>query len=142
MTALQAKEVQAKDVYWATQIDIERQTAEAWMQWAQGKKDEGLRTLTAAAALEDTTDKSAITPGPLAPAHELLGEMLLDAKQPTTALKAFESSLKKEPNRFRSVYGAGRAAELAGDKALAEEYRERLKQLAAGGDRPEAAQLR
>src|SRR5207248_6344629 len=105
---------QAKDAYWTTQLDIQRQAVEGWMLWAQGKKEEAVRTLTAAAALEDTTDKSAITPGPVAPSHELLGEMLLEANQPANALKEFEASLKKEPNRFRTVYGAGRAPESAG----------------------------
>src|SRR5947209_2619628 len=86
---LHEKEIQAKDAYWATQVDIQRQAAEAWALWADGKKDDALRTLTAAAALEDTTDKSEITPRPIAPAHELLGEMLLEANRPADALKGF-----------------------------------------------------
>jgi hypothetical protein len=135
LRALHEKEIQAKDAYWTTQLDIQRQAAEGWMLWAQGKKEEAVRTLTAAAALEDTTDKSAITPGPLAPAHELLGEMLLDANQPANALKAFEASLKKEPNRFRSVYGAGRAAESAGDRAKARSYYSQLVKICERGDR-------
>ena len=141
LSALQQKEVQAKDAYWATQLDIQRQAADAWMLWAQGKKEEGLRTLAAAAALEDTTDKSAITPGPLAPAHELLGEMLLEANQPANALKEFETSLKKEPNRFRSVYGAGRAAESAGDRAKARSYYSDLIKICERGDRNARTEL-
>jgi hypothetical protein len=97
--------------------------------------------LTAAAALEDTTDKSAITPGPIAPAHELLGEMLLEAKQPANALKEFEASLKKEPNRFRSVYGAGRAAESAGDRAKARSYYGQLVKICERADRSGRADL-
>jgi tetratricopeptide (TPR) repeat protein len=135
LSALREKEVQAKDAYWATQLDIQRQAAEAWTLWAQGKKDEALRTLAAAAALEDTTDKSAITPGPLAPAHELLGEMLLEANQPANALKEFETSLKKEPNRFRSLFGAGRAAESAGDRSKARSYYSQLVRICERGDR-------
>jgi hypothetical protein len=131
---LHEKEVQAKDAYWATQLDIQRQAAEGWTLWAEGRRDEAVRTLTAAAALEDTTDKSAITPGPLAPAHELLGEMLLAANQPADALKEFETSLKKEPNRFRSVYGAGRAAESAGDRAKARSYYSQLVKICERGD--------
>jgi tetratricopeptide (TPR) repeat protein len=141
LAALRDKEIQVKDVYWATQIDIERQAAEAWMLWAQGKRDEALKTLTAAAALEDTTDKSAVTPGPLAPAHELLGEMLLEANQPAQALKEFEVNLKKEPNRFRSVYGAGHAAELAGDRQKARAYYAQLVKSCARGDQPARADL-
>ena len=135
LSALHEKEVQAKDAYWTTQLDIQRQAAEGWMLWAQGKKDEAVRTLAAAAALEDTTDKSAITPGPLAPAHELLGEMLLEANQPANAVKEFEASLKKEPNRFRSVYGAGRAAELAGNRTSARKYYSQLAKICERGDR-------
>ena len=142
LTLLRDKEVQAKDAYWATQLDIQRQSAEGWVQWAQGMKEEGLKTLAAAAALEDTTDKSAITPGPLAPARELLGEMLLDANQPARALKEFEANLKKEPNRFRSVYGAGRAAELSGDRAKARSYYSQLAKICDRGDRDGRADLK
>ena len=141
---LHEKEIQAKDAYWATQVDIQRQAAEAWALWADGKKDDALRTLTAAAALEDTTDKSAITPRPIAPAHELLGEMLLEANRPADALKGFEVNLKKEPNRFRSTYGAGRAAESARDRATAEAYYAQLVKICECGDhlRPELQHAR
>jgi tetratricopeptide (TPR) repeat protein len=100
--------------------------------------------LTAAAALEDTTDKSAITPGPIAPAHELLGEMLLALNRPADALKEFETNLKKEPNRFRSVYGAGRAAESAGDRTKARTYYAQLVKICERGDqvRPELQHAR
>jgi len=135
LTALREKEIQAKDAYWTTQLDIQRQSAEAWALWTQGKKEDGLRTMTAAATLEDTTDKSAITPGPLAPARELLGEMLLEASQPAKALVEFEANLKKEPNRFRSVYGAGRAAELAGNKDKARSYYTELVKICERGDK-------
>ena len=62
--------------------------------------------MQAAAAMEDGTEKSAVTPGPLAPARELVGEMLLQLNQPADALKEFEATLKKEPNRFRALSGA------------------------------------
>jgi hypothetical protein len=144
LRALHEKEVQAKDAYWTTQLDIQRQAADAWVLWADGKKDEALKALAAAAALEDTTEKSAITPGPIAPAHELLGEMLLEANRPADALKAFETNLKKEPNRFRSVYGAGRAAESAGDRAKARTYYAQLVKICERGDasRPELQHAR
>ena len=79
--------------------------------------------------------KSAITPGPLAPARELLGEMLADAKRPAQALKEFEANLKKEPNRFRSLYGAGRMAELAGARQKARSYFGQLVKICERGDR-------
>jgi hypothetical protein len=138
LKTLHEKEIQAKE------LDIQRQAAEAWALWADGKKDDALRTLTAAAALEDTTEKSAITPGPIAPAHELLGEMLLEVNRPADALKEFEVNLKREPNRFRSMYGAGRAAESAGDRATAEAYYAQLVKICERGDqrRPELQHAR
>lgn len=92
--------------------------------------------MAAAAALEDTTEKAAVTPGPLAPARELLGEMLLAANQPAQALVEFEVNLKKKPNRFKSVYGAGRAAKLAGDAQKARTYYAQLLTICEHGDRP------
>src|SRR5206468_12059154 len=139
--ALHQKEIEAKDAYWATQIEIQRQAAAAWNLWAEGKKDDALRTLIEAANLEETTDKSALTPGPIAPARELLGEMLLEANQPAKALNEFEANLKKEPNRFRSVYGAGRAAESAGDRAKARTYYTQLVKMCERGDRQARPEL-
>ena len=78
--------------------------------------------MRAVALREDATEKSAVTPGPVAPARELLGEMLIELKQPAAALKEFQATLKKEPNRFRAVYGAARAAELSGDQAGSASY--------------------
>jgi len=134
LTALRDAEIQAKDAYWTTQVDIQRQGATAWLLWAQGRKAEALKSMEVAAALEDTTEKSAVTPGPLAPAHELLGDMLLEVKQPARALKEYELSLKKEPNRFRSVYGAGHAAEMAGAKQTARTYYAQLLKICERAD--------
>ena len=131
--------MQAKDAYWTTQVEIQRQGAEAWMLWAQGQKAEALKAMAAAAALEDTTEKSAVTPGPLAP--ELLGDMLLEANQPAQALKEYETGLQKEPNRFRSVYGAGRAAELAGNAQKARTYYAQLVKICERGERQSRTEL-
>jgi tetratricopeptide (TPR) repeat protein len=141
LAALKEKEVQAKDAYWTTQVEIQRQGAEAWMLWAQGQKAEALKAMTAAAALEDTTEKSAVTPGPLAPAHELLGDMLLEANQAAPALKEYETGLQKEPNRFRSVYGAARAAELAGNAQKARTYYTQLVNICEKGERQTRTEL-
>ena len=85
----------------------------------EGDKAKGLELLSAAADAEDLTDKSAITPGPVAPARELYGFMLLDAGRATDAQAAFQKTMTKEPGRFLGLYGAGRAAEAAGNKARA-----------------------
>jgi Tfp pilus assembly protein PilF len=74
--------------------------------------------MESAAKLEDGTEKSVVTPGPLSPARELLGEMLLEMNNPAKALVQFEETLKKEPRRFRSLYGAAHAAQLSGRSDL------------------------
>jgi tetratricopeptide (TPR) repeat protein len=134
----------AKDVYWTEQVDIQRRIAMAWVAFAEGRREEGIQTLRAAADAEDATDKSAITPGPLAPARELLGEMLLEAARPQEARTAFEATMKKEPGRFRGLYGAARAAAAAGDRAAAAAYYKQLLELARGSEsqRPELAEAR
>jgi tetratricopeptide (TPR) repeat protein len=133
-----------RDAYWAEQVDIQRRVALAWQVFAQGQRNEGIAQLQAAADAEDATDKSAVSPGPLAPARELLGEMLLEAGRPKEALAAFEASIKKEPHRFRGAYGAGRAAEAAGDRAKARSYYRQLLDIAkeADTDRPELVAAR
>ena len=132
------------DAYWAEQVDIQRQVAVAWQAFAQGRRDEGMAQLSSAADAEDATDKAAVTPGPIAPARELLGYMLLDAGRPADALAAFETTMQKEPNRFRSAYGAARAAELAGNRAKAQTYYAQLLEIAREADtsRPELVAAR
>ena len=134
----------AKDEYWAEQVDIQRQVAAAWAAFAAGRKDEGLRMMRAAADQEDGTDKAAVSPGPIAPARELLGEMLLEAGNATDALAAFDATMKKEPNRFRGAYGAAQAAEALGNKALAAQHYRHVLSIAQGadGDRAEIARAR
>ena len=134
----------AKDEYWAEQIDISRQIAVAWVTFAQGQKEEALRLMRAAADQEDRTDKAAVSPGPIAPARELLGEMLLEAGNAKEALVAFEATMKKEPNRFRGAYGAARAAEALGNKTAARQYYRQVLDIARDADtqRPELVRAR
>jgi tetratricopeptide (TPR) repeat protein len=141
LAALRDTMKEMKDPYWTEQLDLQRRVALAWVAYAEGRKDDGIKQLQAAADAEDATDKSAISPGPLAPARELLGDMLLDAGRHQEALVAFEATTKKEPNRFRGLYGAGRAAELSGDKAKAAKYYKQLLDVAKEADteRPEIA---
>ena len=122
--------------YWALQVKIQQLEVEAWAAFAEGKKDDALRQMQSAAELEDGTEKSAVTPGPLAPARELLGEMLLAANQPVAALAQFEATLKKEPGRFRALYGAGRAAQLSGSREVSHSYFRELLKVCQHGDRP------
>jgi len=128
--ALNAK----KNAYWAEQVEIQRLGASAWAAFAEGKRDEALSLMRGAAELESQSEKSPISPGPILPARELLGEMLIEMKQFAAALKEFEASQQREPNRFRGYYGAARAAEGAGDTVKAAEYYKKLIALAAKAD--------
>lgn len=130
LAALRDTLTSMQDAYWSEQVDIQRRIALAWVAFAEGDRQGGIDHLRAAADAEDQTDKSAVSPGPLAPARELLGYMLLEAGRPPEALTAFEATIKKEPNRFRGLYGAGRAAEAAGDRAKATTFYKQLMQVA------------
>ena len=132
----------AKSGYWAAQTDFQAKAVEAWIALADGRNDEALSLMRAAAEAEDASDKHPVTPGNVVPSRELLGEMLLILDQPTEAFTEFERSLMRDPNRFRGIYGAARAAEAAGDPQVARDYYARLQKLAAGRDseRPELMQ--
>jgi tetratricopeptide (TPR) repeat protein len=112
---------QKKD-YWVKQLDIQVQAVSAWIARAEGRNNEALQGLRAAADFEDTTEKHIMMPGPVIPAREMLGELLIDLGQPSAALAAFEQSHKTDPNRFRNMYGMARAAELAADRNKARRY--------------------
>jgi tetratricopeptide (TPR) repeat protein len=92
--------------------------------------------LRAAADLDDATDKHPVTPGALLPAREQLADLLLELKQPGAALQEFEVSFRSTPNRFNAVYGAARAARLAGNNKSARLYYERLLNLSRDADTP------
>lgn len=106
--------LQHEETYWATQVEIQRRAAAAWLALAQGRKEDALESMRSAARLEDSTDKHPVTPGQIVPARDLLGQMLLELERPDEALAEFEAVLKAEPNRFGALYGAAHAAELAG----------------------------
>lgn len=137
-------QLRTQDVYWSEQIDIQWRVATAWAAFAAGRKTEGVETLRAAAAIEDATDKSAVTPGPLAPARESLGDMLLEAGDAAAAVQAYAASIAKEPGRFRGAYGAARAAEANGDAPAAHRYYETVLELSRNADstRPEIERAR
>lgn len=130
-----------QEPYWSRQVEIQRRGASAWLLLSMGRKDEGLAEMRAAAAAEDSTEKNAITPGPLAPARELLGEMLLILRQPGPALAEFEATLLHEPNRLRALAGAARAAREAGDLPAARAFSSRLLQVGSRADRPGRPEL-
>lgn len=138
-------QLQAKvkgDYDWARQVEIEHQVASAWLTHAN---DEGsVRLMRAAADSDDRTDKHPVTPGSILPAREQLGELLLELKQPAAALQEFETSLRNARNRFNGLYGAARAARLAGDEKKAKTYYGKVLELCRHADstRPEIEEVK
>jgi tetratricopeptide (TPR) repeat protein len=108
--------------YWINQIEIQKTVVKAWQMFAQGNREKAIETMILAAELEDATEKNPVTPGELLPVREMLGDMLLEMDQPDEALLQYELALESSPNRFNSLYGAGRSAELNGDKNKAVKY--------------------
>lgn len=112
LAALENTLVEAKDRYWANQVGIQRLAVSAWLACAEKRQEEALKLMHSAAELEDATEKHPVTPGPIVPAREMLGDMLLELGEPGEALKEFETMLVVSPNRFGSLFGAARAARL------------------------------
>ena len=127
------------DAYWSRVAGIKRQALSAWVLLASGDTSRALSSAKAAADSEDVTEKHPITPGELIPARELEGDMNLQLGRYKEARTAYLATLKREPGRARSVFGAARAAELAGDKAAAAKgYQDYLRLMRrADGDRRE-----
>ncbi|MEW6129571.1 MAG: hypothetical protein AB1757_21200 [Acidobacteriota bacterium] len=127
LTTIQMELAKIKDGYdWAKEVQIQLLAATAWFAQAKGKPDEAERLLRATAELEDTTDKHPVTPGAILPAREMLGDLLLELKRPAEALKEYEAVLQITPNRFNSLYGAARAAEIAGNRRKTRFYYTKL----------------
>jgi tetratricopeptide (TPR) repeat protein len=116
LASIQKSLTVAKDAYWASQVEIQRLSAAAWLAKAEGNNDEALRVMRSAADLEDSTEKHPVTPGAVIPARELLADMLLEMNQSEQAIREFESSLRTSPARFNAYYGMVRAAKAFGDK--------------------------
>jgi tetratricopeptide (TPR) repeat protein len=119
---------------WRKQVSIERQIAQGWLALAQGRRDDAVTIMRAAADLDDATEKHPVTPGAILPAREQLGELLLELGRPQEALAAYETSLKRAPRRPVGLYGAARSAKLAGEPARAARYFAELAQVTKAGD--------
>ena len=133
---IQERLLRANERYWARQVEIQALAVAAWSALATGAKEEALRQMESAAEMEDRTEKSVVTPGPLSPARELLGEMFLETNDPAKALDQFEATLKKEPRRFNSLYGAAHAAQLSGSRDTSQKYFGELLTVCAHSDKP------
>jgi hypothetical protein len=126
MTSLRDSLLENQDKYSSEQVNIQREAVGAWIAFAEGKKEEALSQMRAAADHDDSLDKLPVTPGPIVPARELLGEMLLETKQPAAALEAFETSIRFAPERFNALYGAAHAAQLSDNRQKASAYYTKL----------------
>lgn len=111
-----------KPAYWASQAATQALAVRGWVAFAENNPDEAIALLRRAVELEANADKEAVTPGEVLPAGDLLGDLLLELKRPADALAAYEAVLASSPNRLNTLYGAGRAAELAGDAVKAAEF--------------------
>jgi tetratricopeptide (TPR) repeat protein len=123
-----------KDLFKSNKVQVQVRAAEAWINLKEGKHDEAIALMNTAADLEDKTGKHPVTPGDVIPARELLGDMLMKVNQPAQAFDAYETSLRKTPNRFNSLYGAFISAEKSGNKIGAESYAKKLKVIASGSN--------
>jgi hypothetical protein len=134
----------AGNIYWAREVEIQQRAVAGWIAFAHKNVDDALKLMREAADLEDRNEKHIVTPGRILPARELLGDMLYETGQPVLALREYEASQQREPNRFRGYYGAARAAEAAGDRDKAVMYYGKLLTLAKNADseRPELAHAR
>ena len=124
----------ANDEYWAGQVAIQELASKAWIVLVEGHKGEAIAGMRQAADLEDRSGKHVAMENRLSPIREMLGELLIEAQEPAQALKEFETSLRNNPNRYRSFAGAARAADRAGDMAQARSYYEKLVTLTGNAD--------
>jgi len=114
------------DAYKARQVKIQQTAGQAWIAHAKGAETEALHLMKKAADWEDSTSKHPVTPGEVLPARELYADLLFELHQNKAAFQEYEAVLKKSPNRFNSLFGAGKAAEILGDTSNAGLYYKQL----------------
>ena len=132
---LEAATVKAGEDLFARNIRILRLELSSWIANAEGRRDVSVQTMLEAVELESSTPKPPVTPAPTLPASELLGDLLMEQKQPAEALAAYKRSLDAYPKRFNSLYGAARTADAAGDKSQALRFYKELLDAAKDGTR-------
>jgi tetratricopeptide (TPR) repeat protein len=128
--------------YWSDQVEVQRREVSAWILQQNGKSADAISTMRSAAELEESLDKSPVTPGAILPAREMLAQLFLLANKPEQALAQFEAVLKVAPNRFNALYGAATAAESSGNRTAAALYFHKLTEVAVGDERPELVAAR
>ena len=134
LQALRAGIEQASGAYWAGFVDIYASAVDGWIAKAEGRPEDGLKAMSAAADLDDAREKSIAMENKLLQMPELLGEYLLEIGRPALAEAEFAKSLENAPNRFRSFLGGARAAVAAGDVSKARDYYGKLLKLTLNAD--------
>jgi len=121
-------------------VEDDQRVAFAWISHAEGRNDDATQALREIA----TREQGIFSPDGGIPAHEMLGDMLSEMGQPEQALTEYEAELKLNPNRFDSLYGAGRAAEILKLADKANGYFNQLVKICAGtnSSRPELTYAR
>ncbi len=130
------------DAYTSNQVEVQRREVAAWIAEKSGKSADAIAMMRSAAELEESMDKSGVTPGVVTPAREMLAELFALDRQPAAALVEYEAVLKTAPNRFNALYGAASAADAAGNSASANLYYKKLSEIAVGDERPELVTTR
>jgi hypothetical protein len=129
---------QQNDPYKAKQVMVQITAGKAWIANMKGEKKEAVRLMGQAAEMEDSTSKHPVTPGEVLPARELYADLLSSISSNETALHEYELVLKKSPNRFNSLFGAGLSAQRSGDPGNAVRYYKQLLAIAdPRSNRPE-----
>jgi tetratricopeptide (TPR) repeat protein len=131
-----------KDNYKAQKTTVEILTGEAWIAFQSGRNDSALAAMQQAADLEDKTEKHPVSPGEVLPARELLGDLLMSLHRYAEALSAYNASLKKNPARFNSLYGAAMAASKNNEPEKAAVFARQLLSQCPDSKRPEIAEMR
>ena len=131
LAELQEKAAALPGAYdWGIQVEIQKLGAQGWLAYEQGDQEAALALMAEAARKEASTAKNPVTPGEVLPARELYGDMLLATEDYDAALVEYRAALERSPNRFNSLFGAGRSAELAGEEATAADYYRQLQEVA------------
>jgi len=128
----------AGEQLFARNIQMLRLELNAWLAHVERHEESSVALMREAAELEASTPKHAVTPGPTLPAHELLGDLLMEQNQPAEALAAYKRSMELYPRRFNGLLGAARAAQALGDDSLARTFYQELLEVADGGTRQPA----
>jgi hypothetical protein len=128
--------------YWSNQIEVQRREVAAWIAEKNGKTSDAITSMRSAAELEESMDKHAVTPGAIIPAREMLAELLLLHHRADESLVEYQAVLKIAPNRFNALYAAAKAAEASGNAAAANQYFQKLTEIAVGDERPELVAAR